>query len=97
VSEETQLPELLVGRVVAVEEHAGARAPSYLLRLELGPRGRIETSVERGSYEREELEGAQVVVVLRGEEALVLAARSHSAGLVLLRPDREVEDGTVVS
>jgi hypothetical protein len=35
--------------------------------------------------------------VLRGEEALVLAARSHAAGLVLLRPDREVDDGTVVS
>jgi tRNA-binding EMAP/Myf-like protein len=97
VSEEAQLPELLVGRVVSVEEHAGARAPSYLLRLDLGPRGDVEATVERGSYEREELEGAQVVVVLRGEEALVLAARSHSAGLVLLRPDREVEDGTVVS
>jgi tRNA-binding EMAP/Myf-like protein len=97
VGEETQLPELLVGRVIAVEEHAGARAPSYLLRLDLGPRGEAEASVERGSYEREDLEGAQVVVVLRGDEALVLAARSHAAGLVLLRPDREVEDGTVVS
>ena len=97
MSEEPQLPELLVGRVVAVEEHAGARAPSYLLRLDLGPRGVVETSVERGSYEREELEGAQVVVALRGEEALVLGARSHAAGLVLLRPDREVEDGSVVS
>jgi tRNA-binding EMAP/Myf-like protein len=97
VSEDAQLPELVVGRVVAVEEHAGARAPSYLLRLELGPRGRVETSVERGSYERDELEGAQVVVALRGDEWLVLAARSHGGGLVLLRPDREVEDGTVVS
>jgi hypothetical protein len=97
VSEDAQLPELLVGRVIAVEEHAGARAPSYLLRLELGPRGEVETSVERGSYELDDLEGAQVVVALRGEEAFVLAARSHAAGLVLLRPDREVEDGTVVS
>ena len=86
-----------MGRVAAVEEHAGARAPSYLLQLDLGPRGRVETSVERGSYEREDLEGAQVVVALRGEEALVLAARSHATGLVLLRPDRKVEDGTVVS
>ena len=97
MSEEAQLPELLVGRVAAAEEHAGARAPSFLLRLELGPRGQAETSVERGAYEREDLEGAQVVVVLRGDEALVLAARSHSAGIVLLRPDRAVEDGTVVS
>lgn len=89
--------ELLVGRVVSAEEHAGARAPSYLLRLDLGPRGEVETAVERGSYEREDLEGAQILVVLRGDEALVLAARSHAAGIVLLRPDREVEDGTVVS
>jgi hypothetical protein len=92
-----QLPELLVGRVVAVDDHPGSRAPSYLLRLDLGPRGEVETSVERGSYEREELADAQVVVALRGEEALVLGARSHAAGLVLLRPDREVEDGTLVS
>ena len=97
MSEEAQLPELLVGRVASVEEHAGARAPSYLLRLDLGPRGEVETTVERGSYERERLEDAQLVVVLQGDETLVLAARSHSAGLVLLRPDREVEDGTVVS
>jgi tRNA-binding EMAP/Myf-like protein len=97
VNEDEQLPELVVGRVVAADEHAGARAPSYRLRLDLGPRGQLETSVERGSYERAELEGAQVVVALRGEEAVVLAARSHAAGVVLLRPDREVEDGTVVS
>jgi hypothetical protein len=89
--------ELLIGRVVAVEHHGGGRAPSYLLGLDLGPRGEVETAVERGSYERKDVEGAQVVVVLRGDEALVLAARSHAAGLVLLRPDREVEDGTVVS
>jgi tRNA-binding EMAP/Myf-like protein len=93
---EAQLPELLVGRVASVEDHAGARAPSYLLELDLGPRGRVESSVERGSYDREELEGAQVVVALRDGEAVVLGARSHAAGLVLLRPDRDVEAGTIV-
>jgi tRNA-binding EMAP/Myf-like protein len=97
VNEDEQLPELVVGRVVAADEHAGARAPSYLLRLDLGPRGEVKTSVERGSYEREDLEGAQILVVLGADEALVLAARSHAAGLVLLRPDREVENGTIVS
>jgi hypothetical protein len=94
--ETEQLPELLVGRVVAVEEHPGARAPSFLLTLDLGPRGRVEASVERGSYEAAELQGAQVAVALRGDEAIVLAARSHAAGAVLLRPDRDVEDGTIV-
>jgi hypothetical protein len=66
------------------------------VRVALGPRGHVETSVEKGSYEREGLENAQVVVALHGDAALVLAARSHAAGLVLLRPDREVEDGTIV-
>jgi hypothetical protein len=92
-----QPPELLVGRVVAVEGHAGARAPSYLLEIDLGPRGGVQVSIERGSYEEDELEGTQVVVALRGDEALVLGARSHAAGLVLLRPDRDVEDGTIVA
>jgi tRNA-binding EMAP/Myf-like protein len=89
--------ELVVGRIVAVDDHPGARAPSYLLRVDLGTRGERETSIERGSYEREELVGFQVVVALDGEDALVVAARSHGAGVVLLRPDREVEDGTVVA
>lgn len=96
-AQETQLPELVIGRVVAVEEHGGARAPSYALEVDLGPRGRVQTTMERGSYEREELEGSQVVLALRGVETVVLAARSHAAGLVLLKPDRDVEDGTVVA
>jgi tRNA-binding EMAP/Myf-like protein len=91
-----QLPELVVGRVAAVDLHAGARAPSYRLEVDLGPRGLIETTVERGSYEAEALEDIQIIVVLRGDEAVVLGARSHAAGLVLVRPDRDVENGTIV-
>jgi tRNA-binding EMAP/Myf-like protein len=87
----------VVGRIVAAVDHPGARAPSYLLQVDLGPRGEVEASVERGSYERGELEGAQVVVAIQEGAALVLAARSHASGLVLLQPDREVENGTVVS
>jgi tRNA-binding EMAP/Myf-like protein len=88
--------DLVIGRIVAADEHPGARAPSYLLRVDVGPRGEVEASVERGAYERGDLVGAQVVVSLADEEALVVAARSHAAGLVLLRPDRDVEPGTVV-
>ena len=91
------MSDLVVGRIVAVDDHPGARAPSYLLRVTLGTRGERETSIERGSYERDELVGLQVVVAVHGDEANVVAARSHGAGLVLLRPDREVEDGTVVA
>jgi tRNA-binding EMAP/Myf-like protein len=88
--------DLVVGRIAGVEPHPGARAPSYLLRLDLGGRGEREASVEAGGYEPDELEGAQIVCALRGEDVIVLAARSHAHGSVLLRPEREVEDGTVV-
>jgi tRNA-binding EMAP/Myf-like protein len=91
------MADLVVGRVLSVQEHPGARAPSFLLRVDAGPRGEVEASLERGSYEAADLEGAQIVVDLAADEALVVAAHSHAAGLVLVRPDREVEPGTVVT
>jgi tRNA-binding EMAP/Myf-like protein len=91
------MADLVVGRVLAVQEHPGARAPSFLLRVDAGPRGEVEASLERGSYGAADLEGAQIVVDLAADEALVVAAHSHGAGLILVRPDREVEPGTVVT
>jgi tRNA-binding EMAP/Myf-like protein len=88
--------DLVVGRVVGAEPHPGARAPSYLLLLDLGGRGEREASVEAGGHEADELVGSQVVCALRGDDVIVLAARSHAHGSVLLRPERDVEDGTVV-
>jgi tRNA-binding EMAP/Myf-like protein len=88
--------ELVVGRVVAVDDHPGARAPSYLLRIDVGGR-EVEASVERGSYEREALVGRQVVVTLDGDEATVVAAHSHAAGRVLVAPDHDVDPGTIVT
>jgi hypothetical protein len=86
-----------VGRIVAVAEHAGARAPSYLLTVDLGPSGRHECSIPRGEHEPSDLEGRQVVCARDGDDVLVLAAHSHAHGLVLLRPERDVEDGTVIA
>jgi len=89
--------ETVVGRVVAADDHPGARAPSYLLRIEVGGGREVEAAVERGSYERDALVGRQVVVALEGNEATLVAAHSHASGRVLLAPDRDVEPGTVVS
>jgi hypothetical protein len=50
----------------------------------------------RAGYEPGDLEGTQVVCAPRGDEVLVLAAHSHAGGVVLIRPDRDVEDGSVV-
>jgi hypothetical protein len=97
VSEDLQRLGLAAVRIVAVAEHAGARAPSYILTLDLGAQGRHECTFPRGEYEPDELEGTQVLCARQGDEVLVVAVHSHAHGVVLLRPDREVEDGSTVA
>jgi hypothetical protein len=89
--------ELLIGSVVRVEEHPGARAPSLLLAVDLGTYGVEDVVLATGGYEPEELNDRQVVCRRDDAGAVIIAAHSHGAGLVLLRPDREVEPGTIVS
>ena len=69
---------------------------SYLLRVDLGPRGVTEAQMDPGGNPKDALTGTLVVVSL-GDEAIVVCARSHANGSVLLRPEREVEPGTVVA
>ena len=89
--------ELVVGTVVGVDEHPGARAPSLLLTLDLGPHGIVEAVLSTGAYDARELEGTQLVCRRDADGATVVGAHSHGGGLVLLRPAREVEPGTIVS
>jgi tRNA-binding protein len=98
--------ELAVGRIVDVEDFPEARAPAWKLELDFGPRGRRRSSAQLTHYAREELLGRQVVCVLGLEpkriagfrsEVLVLGALSDRHGVVLLRPDREVEEGSPVA
>ena len=104
--EEFERLELAVGRIVGVEDFPEARAPAWKLEVDFGPRGRRHSSAQLTHYAREELVGRQVVCVFGLEpkriagfrsEALVLGARSGQHGVVLLRPDREVEEGSPVA
>jgi hypothetical protein len=88
--------ELLVGRVLGVSDHPGARGPSFLVEVDLGGRGRHEAQMEPGDYAKDELDGTLVVVSLVDGQAIVLAARSH-AGPRLVRPDTDVDPGTIVA
>lgn len=90
------MPDIVVGRVLDVADHPGARAPSYLLQLDLGPRGKRQAQMEPGSYAREDLVGSLVVVSI-DDEAIVVCARSHAHGPIVIRPESEVEPGTVVA
>jgi len=94
--DDLQALELAVGRVLDATEHPGARAPSLLLTIDLGPRGRRRGTIAVPSAAPGDLVGRQVVCVLDPDELLVLGVRSHAYGFVLLRPEREVEDGSIV-
>ena len=89
--------ELVVATVLRVEEHPGARAPSMLVVLDVGPRGTQELVVPTGDYEAADLEGAQLVCRLEADGPVAVGVHSHGKGFVLLRPDRPVEPGSVVA
>ncbi len=97
--------ELAVGVITEVEDFPEARNPAYKLTVDFGPRGTRRSSAQATHYAPDELLGRQVVCVLGFEpkrvagfksEVLVLGAGSGEHGVVLLKPDREVEPGSAI-
>jgi hypothetical protein len=87
--------ELVVATVVAAERQPGARAPALLLTLDLGTYG-TEQAVLTGNHDADGLRGSQLVCRRQDDGAIVVSAHSHGKGAVPLRPDVEVEPGTLV-
>jgi tRNA-binding protein len=101
--EEFQRIDMRVGRVLSVFEFPEARNPAWKLEVDFGP----EVGVKRSSaqithYAREQLEGRLVIGVVNfpprrisafDSEVLVLGAIDPEKGVVLLRPDEDVEPG----
>lgn len=98
--------ELMVGRIIDVADFPQARRPAYKLTIDFGPLGTRRSSAQLTHYAKDELLGRQVVCVLGfapkriagfESEVLILGALSQANGVVLLRPDRDVEDGSEVA
>jgi tRNA-binding protein len=101
--EEFQRIDMRVGRVLSVADFPEARVPAWKLEIDFGP----EVGVKRSSaqithYSREELEGRLVIGVVNfpprriatfDSEVLVMGAIDDEKGVVLLRPDDDVEPG----
>lgn len=96
--------ELRIAKVIEVNDHPNADK-LYLLKVSLGDRERQMVAGIKASYTKEELLGKQVVIIdnlesatIRGQisEGMVLAVR-YSGGITVLRPDKEVELGNIVS
>ena len=99
--------DLRVGTVRSCELNPKARKPAYVMTIDFGPELGTRTCSAQVTdlYGAEELVGRQVVAVVNlppknvaGVESrcLVLGMRTGS-GVVLLRPDRPVPDGSRVS
>jgi tRNA-binding protein len=104
--EEFERLELAIGVVTDVEDFPEARNPAWKLTIDFGPRGTRRSSAQIAHYPRGELLG-RLVGCVRGfepkriagfpSEVLVLGAMSEEHGVVLLRPDRDVEPGASVA
>jgi tRNA-binding protein len=98
--------QLTVGVVTEVEDFPEARNPAVKLTIDFGPElGTRRSSAQATHYAKDDLLGRQVVCVLGFEpkrvagfksEVLVLGAYSDEHGVVLLRPDRDVEPGSEI-
>lgn len=71
--------ELVIGTVVRVDEHPGARAPSLLLTVDLGTYGSVEAVLSTGAYDAGELEGTQVAASAK-TTAPLFSVRTRTAG-----------------
>jgi tRNA-binding EMAP/Myf-like protein len=89
--------ELVIGTVLQVDEHPGARAPSFLLKLDLGTYGTHDVVLPTGAFEPKDLVGAQIACRREDDGAIVVGAHSHGKGFVPLRPWSDVEPGTLLA
>jgi tRNA-binding protein len=95
--------DMRVGRIVGVDEFPEARNPAWKLEIDFGPEiGVKKSSAQVKHYAREDLDGRLVVAVVNfppkqigpvRSEVLVLGALDDEKGVILLRPDEDVELG----
>jgi tRNA-binding protein len=95
--------DMRVGRVTEVEDFPEARKPAWKLTIDFGPEvGAKRSSAQIKNYSREDLLDRLVIGVVNfpprrigpfSSEVLVLGALDDAKGVILLRPDEEVELG----
>jgi tRNA-binding protein len=95
--------DIRVGTILEVNEFPKAKRPAWQLTVDFGPLGIKKTSAQiTGLYIREDLVGRQVLAVVNFppkqianffSECLVLGVYTDKKEVVLIQPDRRVENG----
>jgi tRNA-binding protein len=98
--------EIRVGTILEVDEFPRAHKPAYRLKIDFGPFGVKQTSAQiTAFYSKEELVGRQVAAVMNfppkdiaglQSEVLLLGPVLEDGRVVLLSPERQTANGTLV-
>jgi tRNA-binding protein len=95
--------DIRVGTILEVNEFPKAKRPAWQLTVDFGPIGILKSSAQiTDLYNREDLVGRQVLAVVNFppkqianffSECLVLGVYTDKKEVVLIQPDRRVENG----
>jgi len=95
--------DIRVGTILEVNEFPKAKRPAWQLTVDFGPIGILKSSAQiTDLYSREDLTGRQVLAVVNFppkqianffSQCLVLGVYTDKKEVVLIQPDRKVENG----
>lgn len=95
--------EICAGTVIDVTDFPNARKPAYQLTIDFGEHGLKRSSAQiTHHYTKDELKGKQIVAVINFpvkqianffSECLVLGVYDENKEVILLTPDKKVQNG----
>ncbi len=98
--------DIRVGRILTVEEFPNARKPSFQLSIDFGELGIKRSSAQiTALYKKNDLIGRQIVAIVNFppkqianffSECLVLGVYGSDKVVILLEPERKVDNGQKV-
>ena len=99
--------ELRVGTIDKAEVFPEAIKPAYKLRINFGPHGKKWSSAQiTENYSLIDLVGRRIIAAMNlgnkvigpfKSEVLVMGAEDSNGNIVLIEPDKEIENGSVVN
>ncbi len=99
--------EMRIGTIVSAEVFKEARNPAYKITIDFGALGKRKTSAQITKlYTCEEIIGKQVVAVVNFppkqianfmSECLILGGLGDDKEVILIQPERKVENGTKIA
>ncbi|WP_314242518.1 tRNA-binding protein [Empedobacter tilapiae] len=98
--------DMRIGTIISANDFPKARNPAYQLEIDFGPLGMKKSSAQITSlYTKEELIGKQIMAVVNFpkkqiatfmSECLVMGVYGNNNDVILLNPERKVENGSKI-